>query len=309
MSALLDVTLPIFLIIGAGYFAVWRRWFSEGGVDALMKYTQGFAIPCLLFRAISGLELGENFNFPLLFSFYGGSVFAFFLGAVGARILFSRPAPDAIAIGFAAMFANSVLLGLPVTERAFGAQALAPNYAIIAIHAPVCYLFGITSMEIVRNKGLGLMVGLTSVATSMVRNPLMIGIFLGFVVNLTAFSLPEPLTTALDLVARSALPAALFGLGGVLVKYRPEGDLLQIGFVLCITLMLHPIVTWSLSGLMDLPRGAMQSAVLTASMAPGVNAYIFASMYGVGKRVVASSVLIGTALSIVTVSAWLHIIG
>ena len=52
----------------------------------------------------------------------------------------------------------------------------------------------------------------------------------------------------------------------------------------------------------------MRSAVMTASMAPGVNTYLFANMYGAGRRVAASSVLIGTALSIFTIWVWLAIL-
>ncbi len=66
MSALLDVILPVFLVIGFGYVAVWKGYFSDSGVDGLMKFTQGFAIPCLLFRAISTLDLGQNFDLTLL---------------------------------------------------------------------------------------------------------------------------------------------------------------------------------------------------------------------------------------------------
>ena len=40
-------------------------------------------------------------------------------------------------------------------------------------------------------------------------------------------------------------------------------------------------------------------------MAPGINAYVFANMYGRARRVAASSVLIATALSIGTVWLWL----
>ncbi len=70
MQALLDVIIPVFLVIGFGYLAVWRGLFTESGVDGLMKFTQNFAIPCLLFRAIADLDLTANFNAPLLFSFY-----------------------------------------------------------------------------------------------------------------------------------------------------------------------------------------------------------------------------------------------
>ena len=148
VAALLDVTLPVFLVIGFGALAVWRNLLSDEAVSGVMTFTQNFAIPCLLFRAISSLDLGQHFDWLLLISYYSGSVFCFILGIIGALVLFRRPIQDAIAIGFASMFANTVLLGLPVTERAFGSGALGPNFAIIALHVPVCYLIGITAMEI-----------------------------------------------------------------------------------------------------------------------------------------------------------------
>ena len=43
-------------------------------------------------------------------------------------------------------------------------------------------------------------------------------------------------------------------------------------------------------------------------MAPGVNAYMFAHMFGLGRRVAASAVLIGTLGALVSVWVWLHIL-
>jgi predicted permease len=109
-------------------------------------------------------------------------------------------------------------------------------------------------------------------------------------------------------MSRAALPAALFGLGGVLVRYRPEGDKLTVLYVCAIALVLHPLVTWFMGKNFGLATGPFRSAVLTAAMAPGVNAYVFANMYGVGKRVAASAVLYATALSVITVSFWLTLL-
>ena len=58
----------------------------------------------------------------------------------------------------------------------------------------------------------------------------------------------------------------------------------------------------------SLDAEAFRSAVLTAAMAPGVNAYIFANMYGRAKRVSASSVLLATIASILTVWVWLMLL-
>ena len=56
---ILEVVLPVFLVIGAGYVATRSGLFSAGAVDGLMVFTQSFAIPCLLFVAIMQLDLGE----------------------------------------------------------------------------------------------------------------------------------------------------------------------------------------------------------------------------------------------------------
>ena len=305
MQALLDVILPVFLVIGFGYFAVWKGWFPETGVDGLMKFTQNYAIPCLLFRAISTLDLSAQFDPALLISFYTGATLGFTAGALGARFIFKRNWSDAVAIGFVCLFLNSVLLGLPITERAYGIDALAANYAIVAIHAPFCYMLGVSAMEIARAETRNPVTLLRTILRSMFRNALVIGIALGFAVNLTGVPLPGVVTDAVDMMVVAALPAALFGLGGVLVRYKPEGDTKTIIMVCAISLILHPAITLGLATYYQLDRDALRSAVLTASMAPGVNTYIFANLYNSARRVAATSVLAGTAASIITVWLWL----
>lgn len=305
MQALLDVILPVFLVIGFGYFAVWRGWFPDTGVDGLMKFTQNYAIPCLLFRAISTLDLSAQFDPELLISFYTGATVGFTAGTLGARYIFRRNWSDSVAIGFVCLFSNAVLLGLPITERAYGTDALSANYAIVAVHAPFCYMLGVAAMEIARADNRNPAILLGKILRSMFRNALVIGIALGLAVNLSGLPLPGVLVDAVDLMVVAALPAALFGLGGVLHRYKPEGDSKTIAMVCVISLILNPATTLSLATLFQLDRDALRSAVLTAAMAPGVNTYIFANLYGSARRVAAASVLVGTAASIVTVWLWL----
>ena len=128
-------------------------------------------------------------------------------------------------------------------------------------------------------------------------------------VNLGGIALPEVLNEALDLMARAAIPVALFGLGGVLCRYRPDGDFRTIGYVVAISLILHPAIVWAMGRGLALDEGQFRSAVVTASVAPGVNAYVFANMYGRARRVAASSVLLGTVLCALTGWVWLQLLG
>jgi len=310
VSALIEIILPVFLVMGFGFAAVKRGLFSLDGVDALMRFSQGFAIPLLLFRAISTLDLGRGYDAGLMLSYYSGSLAGFLFGMLGARFLFGRAWDVAVAVGFSALFANSVLLGLPISELAFGADALAPNYAIISVHAAFCYFLGISTMELVRGSGGGARAAALAVLKAMFRNTLMLAILLGFAVNLSGLTLPGAVADAFDLVVRAALPTALFALGGILTRYRPEGDMRLVLWVCALSLLLHPLIVLGVgTRLAALPAEMLKPAVLTAAMAPGFNAYIFANIYGVGKRIAATSVLVGTALSVFSIWFWLWVLG
>ena len=305
MQALIDVILPVFFVIGFGYFAAWRGYLSEIHIDGIMKYATNFAVPVLLFRAISRLDLSADFNGALLSSFYTGAILAFTAGILGARFLFKRDWEDAVAIGFICLFSNSLLLGLAITERAYGPEALTGNYAIVAFHAPFCYGLGITLMEIVRARGQSPLRIVPTVLRAMFRNALILGISLGFIVNLGNVPIPVTFNVSVDMITRSALPVALFAMGGVLFRYRPEGDMRTILYCCAVSLFLHPSIVWLMGSAQGLDRDSFRSGVLTATMAPGVNAYLFASMYGRAQRVAASTVLIATGASILTIWLWL----
>jgi malonate transporter len=308
MQALFDVIGPVFLVIGAGYLAASRNIINENGFDALMRFAQSVAIPCMLFSALRVLDLGVIFDPWLLVAFYTGSVTGFAIGLLGARFLFQRPWEDSIAIGFCCLFANSVMIGLALTERAYGTTALGPNYAIVALHSPFCYGVGITAMEIARARGGPAKDVVTKVLKAMFSNALIVAIALGFAFNLLAVTLPVIVTDAVDMLARSALPVALFGMGGILFRYRPEGDLRTIAFICVISLVLHPTITYTLGNIFALETSPLRSAVVTAAMAPGINGYVFANMYGVARRVVATAILAATSASVITAWIWLSVL-
>ncbi len=308
MQTLISVIMPVFVLIGFGYLAAWRNLFSQNNVDGLMRFATNFAVPVLLFRAISNLDLAAEFNLNLMGSFYGAAFICFMAGMLGAKAFFGRDWEDATAIGFVCLFSNSLLLGLPIMERAYGSESLTGNFAIISIHAPFCYGLGIATMEIMRARHSSKLKIVPTVLKAMFSNALILGIGLGFIVNLGNVPVPEPVTHAVNLLSSAALPAALFGVGGVLYRYRPEGDMRTILFCCAISLLLHPALVFTFGIWSNVSVDNMRSAVVTASMAPGINAYLFANMYGRGMRVAASSVLIGTALSVGTVWVWLGIL-
>lgn len=308
LFTILNIVAPVFLVIAAGWISTRLKLFQQGMVDGLMTYATQLAVPCLLFQAISRLDLSTAYNWNLMSAFYIGSTVSFFSASFIIWKFFNRKPGESVAIGFGALFSNSVLLGLPISERAWGVDNLSPVYAIVSIHAPFCYLLGISCMELIRSDGRSLAETSRVVVKAMFRNSLMIGIGLGFLVNLSGLHLPEMIVSAVDIVSRSALPVALFGLGAILTRYRVTQTLGEVSVVSVFSLVMHPAITLMLCYLLSVPENISRMAVLIAAMAPGVNSYLFANMYQRGQGVAASTVVLATSLSVFSISAWVWII-
>ena len=309
MQILLEVISPVFLVIAVGYSATRVGMMPVNACDALMKYAQQLAIPCLLFLAIWKMDLAMDVNWRLLASFYLGSLACFIIGLLGARHLFRRCWEDAVVIGFTALFGNTVLLGLAVVDRAYGGQSLDATFTIVAFHALFCYSIGVVAYELLRDRSTASGAIIRQVTASLMTNALLVGLVVGLVFNLLQVRLPEFALDAVNLVASSGIPVALFALGGVLTRYRIEGDIGVITMVCLVSLVLHPAMTYLLAaGVFRLPDELVRSGVVTSAMAPGINAFLFASIYQRAMRIAASSVLIGTLASMLTASLWISIV-
>jgi malonate transporter len=305
LTEIFDIVAPVFIVVGAGYAAVKGKVLADEPIDQLMKFALQFAIPCLLFRATSTIDLAVAFNWRLLLSYYAAAIGCFALAYFVVRKLFKRRPGEAVGIAFGALFSNLVLLGLPISERAWGVDGMAPSFALVSLNAPICYLVGITTMELLRADGRSAIETSRTVVNAIFRNSLMIGIVLGFIVNFSGLPLPDPLLGAVDLLARASLPVALFALGGLLTRYQLSKSLGEAGVISLLSLIVQPALVWLLAWFVQLPDATTRAIVLMAAAAPGLNAYLFAAMYNRGQDSAASSVLLSTLLSVFTISGWL----
>ncbi|MEM0943662.1 MAG: AEC family transporter, partial [Pseudomonadota bacterium] len=76
------------------------------------------------------------------------------------------------------------------------------------------------------------------------------------------------------------------------------------------SILVHPALVWiATTQIFALPQAFVLSAVIIAAMPTGINGYLFAAMYNRAERVAASSVLIATLLSLITIPIWLAVLG
>lgn len=310
MLEILGIVAPVFLVVTLGYAASRLRAISDSEVDTMLRFTTRFAVTALLFRASATIDMGQALDPAMLASYYLPAFAVFGIGILFARKAFGQKPGEAVASGFTALFANSLFLGLPIIERAYGAEALPIALAIIAIHAPVMYFVGIVTMESTARDGAGIIAGLGKVAHSLSRNPMVVSVAAGLAWNVLGLPLPDAAEEAMRLLAGAALPLGMFGIGATLTRYSFGGDLVETGFFSALSLVVRPLMAMALAfWIFDLDPLIAKVTIIMGAMPGGVNIYLFATMYNRSQALAANVVLVGTVAAIVTCTLWLATLG
>ena len=308
MLTILNVVAPVFALVSVGFLAVRYRLYPASGVAGLIAFVNNFATPCLLFRAMLSVDFKSAFNPAILGSFYGGALIAFAVGILVSRVVFSNRPGEAVAAGFGGAFTNCVLLGIPIIQRAYGEAAMPVIYSIIGLHAPFLLTVGMLTMELSRRDGDTLTSALNNAGRRIVKNPLLIGIGLGLLGNVAGITLIETVDAFTLMMSQAVLPVALFGLGGALNEYRIRDNWAQALTMSGIGLFLHPTIAWIiLVPILNVDHDIARYAVVLAAMPAGLNVYVFATNYNRSVDVAANTVLISTALSVLSASLWLYL--
>ena len=297
------------MIVGGGYSVVKLKILSNRDIEGILKFSQTIAIPIFLFLSMLNLDLSTIFDWRIIFSYFFGAISCFLVGVVGSRIIFNCTVAESIAIGFCVLFSNAVLLGLPITELAYGTNALGPNLAIISVNAPICYLIGISAMELFGTEKKSLKKIIGNIFRTVTSNNITMSLIIGLVFNFLGVQIFSTINIALNFISAGAVPIALFGLGGVIVKYKLSQNMKKVAFISIFSLLIHPLLTFTIGKFgFGLPIEILQSIIITAAMAPGINAFIFASIYEKEMDVAAASILVCTPLSIFATSVWITIL-
>ena len=302
MADILTIIAPVFLLIMLGYGLGRTRLFPEGSSAILIAFVWYIAIPALLFRSIAPRDLPHADELVLVAGYYSSLYVLYALAVLVAKYLFRLTMAEQGIFALSACFANGGFIGIPILEGAYGAEGVRLLLLLLSFHSLT--LLPVTTIIVERAKnnteGPGILV---RTFMSIRQNPIIIALITGL--TWSALSLPFPmwLDRLTALPAAAAAPVGLFAAGLALSRVEIAGDIMQAALATVIKLLLLPalvfVVCQFVIGLSPVWVG---SATLMAALPSGMVAYSFATQHGVGSRRAATTVLISTAASAVTLS-------
>lgn len=294
-------TLPFFLLIGLGYWAGRTRFFTAQATADLTKFIFYFALSAMLFRFAANLSLAEIFDPRFVAAYLAASVPIYLLAML---VAFARgvSVEEAAIDAQCAVIGNVGFLGVPMLVLLLGEAAAGPVLLVLAIDL-IVFSSVITLVITGRREG-RMSLGLIRVlGVGLLKNPMIVSIVLGLAWSASGQAVPGPINEFLAILGAAATPGALFAIGASLATKSAERLGVAAWLSFC-KLALHPAaVAVSALWVFGVERQTAGVMIAAAALPVAGNVYILAQHYGVAPQRVSASILISTAVSILTISA------
>lgn len=302
MQVIVDVVLPVFAIIVAGYFGG-RTVLGQESSAALSAFVYWFALPAMLFLSMARQPLDQIFNGPFIGAFLGSMLVIYFGAALLGRLLRRERSEVHAMQGLTAAFSNTGYMGIPLFIAAFGPDHLLPALIATVVMSVVMVAIAVIWIELAQSAGLGVAHALRDVGMALVKNPLIVSSAAGLAWNLAGLQLPKPLVNFCQLVGAAAGPCALFAIGVFLAGRKLSLSLRGVGWMVPLKLLAQPALAWLLiQTVCPLDRFWTGATLLLAALPTGALTFVVASQYKTYVEETSQVILLSTIASVPVLS-------
>jgi len=298
---ILSITLPIFILIGLGFFAVRFEVISREQIRGLGSFVITFALPALVLKAVSDSPFQEVMNWQYLLAYCAGSLIVYLLGLLFALRVRREPLDTGAISALGMAVSNSGFVGYPIVAMLLGPAAAIGLALNMLVENLLIIPLSLILAEAGRQQGSAAKV-LRETAKRLAKTPLIIAMLVGLLLSLLEARLPAIPGKVVDMLASASAPVALFVIGGSLYGLKLHGLFAELRMIAVGKLLLHPLAVFLLFSLLpDVDPVLMVAGVLFAS-APMLSVYpIFGQRFGVEGRC-AAALLFTTLMSFFTIS-------
>lgn len=314
----LNATLPIFLIMVLGWFLMRIGLFTKEFNKVADKYVFKVALPVLLFKDIATADIRSDFNLTfVLFCMITTTIM--FLAIWGLSYIFIKDKTQVGAFAQASARGSAAVLGIAFINNIYGNSGMAPLMIVSAVP-----LYNILSVIILtfsadmgkeaqknkltdnvsNSKGSNI----KKACINVVKNPIIIGIFLGLPFSIFGISIPPIPLKAVTSIAQTATPIALLVVGAGFEGAKAIKKIKLTAVATFIKLVLLPLIFLPFAIAFGF-RGSELVAILIMLGSPTtVTCYIMAKNMGNDEVLSSSIVVMATLLSSVTLTGWIFVL-
>jgi malonate transporter and related proteins len=304
VGEILNLAVPFFSLIALGVLAS-RLWsVGEDGLQWVNIFLVYFSLPSLIYLVIAAAPFEKLIDWPFVTATSSVTAACFLLMVLASRCLFSTALKTAALQGTAASYGNVGYMGLPLAVAFFGPEAAIPAALVFCFDCAVQFILTAFIATYAEGRGakLPLLQLIKKILWQVCSHPFNIATALGMFASATKFSLPDPVTTTMEMLSRAAGPCALFALGVTVGLRKFSGVSRELPIVVGIKTILQPLLAIAVVGLLPgVDPLWLHVAMMMAALPTASNAFILARQYNSYIDGASTAVIVTTVITAFTI--------
>ena len=303
----INVTMPVFLVMGLGYFLKQIGMLDDNFVTVANRFNFKVTLPFMLFRDISTVDIKAVFDLKYVLFCAIVSTICFWTVWAGAK-LFLKDKSMRGAFVQASFRGSAAVMGMAFIENIYGSSAMGPLMIVGAVPLYNIYSVLVLTFEANEEDGRQGAGKIKQAGINILKNPIIIGIFLGLVVSLLGVHFPTIVDRTVDNVARMATPLALVTMGAgfegrkALAKIKPT---LAASFI---KLVAQTAVFLPIAAAMGFTGETIIGILIMLAAPTTPSCYIMAKNMKNDGVLTASIVVTTTLLASFTLTGWIYLL-
>lgn len=205
----LNATVPVFLLILVGYILKRFNVTNENFVSVSNKINYKITLPVLLFLDTSTVDLKSNFDFSFVLFCMIITTICFVTIWMGAKV-FVKDKSSIGAFVQASYRGSAAVLGIAFIQNMYGTSSMGPFMVMASV--PLYNIFAVIVLTVESNSE-NMNKNIKTTILNILKNPMIISIFLGILVAYFNIRFPKMINTSLSNIAKLATPMALISIG------------------------------------------------------------------------------------------------
>lgn len=301
----LNATLPVFLVILAGYLLKRTGMLTEEFVRVANRFNFTVTLPALLLRDIAGADIRALFDGRYILFCAGVTTVSFF----GVWLVARRLLRDKAMVGAfvqASFRSSAAVLGIAFIQNVYGDAGMAPLMIVGTVPLYNIYSVLVLTFEgpaAVRDTG-----RIRAAFAGIVKNPIILSIAAGLLVSVAGISFPLIIDKTVGSLAAMATPLALIAIGAsfegrqAIAKWKPAAAASALKLVVFAALFLP------LALLLGFRDGKLMALLIMLASPATPSCYIMAKNMGGDGMLTSSVVVLTTLLSAFTLTGWIFLL-
>ncbi len=303
----LNVTIPIFLVMVLGWGLRQTGMLNDNFAAVANKFNFNVTLPVLLFRDIASVDIRAVFDLRYVMFCAIASSVCFWLIWGGAK-LFLKDKTMTGAFVQASFRSSAAVMGLAFIQNLYGQSAMGPLMIIGAVPLYNIYSVIVLTFEGETEDRTDTWVKIRRAFLNILRNPIIISIFIGLLVSLFRISFPVIVNKTIANIAQMATPLALISLGAgyegrkALAKIKPSFA------SAIIKLVVQPALLVPVAAAMGFTGEKMIGILIMLASPTTPSCYIMAKNMRNDGTLTASIVVMTTLLASFTLTGWIFLL-